>query len=483
RDEIARFLGGPHPVRVVASEGRPDMDVRVRVPVRDMTAVPTFGGSDLTGGAAGKRGGGPRRAPAEEAWKSDRALRAAMAKSSLPASTTSPDSRLGSSSIWPYIEASILDEVLAHRTTIVFVNSRGLCEKLTARLNDLYAKRMGIARGVDMDAPAAPIRSDLGSTADMSTGAPAVIAKAHHGSVSKEKRLQVERELKAGELPCVVATSSLELGIDMGSIDLVLQVAAPPSVASALQRIGRANHQVGGRSTGSIFPRTRTEIIDAAVAAEGMYEGRIEQTALVKNALDVLAQQTVAAVAMDELAADDWFDTVRRAAPYSELPRRAFDSVLSMLAGRYATADLAEFSPRIVWDRERGRLLARPGTQRQAVMSAGTIPDRGMFSVVLPEGDGAQGRRRVGELDEEMVYESRVGDIITLGTSSWRISEITRDRVIVEPAPGRSARLPFWHGEGVGRPAETGRMRGAFLRAVAAGIEGDDAEAEEGGFG
>ena len=483
RDEIARFLGGPHPVRVVASEGRPDMDVRVRVPVRDMTAVPTFGGSDLTGGGAGKRGGGPRLAPAEEAWKSDRALRAAMAKSSLPASTTSPDSRLGSSSIWPYIEASILDEVLAHRTTIVFVNSRGLCEKLTARLNDLYAKRMGIARGVDMDAAAAPIRSDLGSTADMSTGAPAVIAKAHHGSVSKEKRLQVERELKAGELPCVVATSSLELGIDMGSIDLVLQVAAPPSVASALQRIGRANHQVGGRSTGSIFPRTRTEIIDAAVAAEGMYEGRIEQTAFVKNALDVLAQQTVAAVAMDELAADDWFDTVRRAAPYSELPRRAFDSVLGMLAGRYATADLAEFSPRIVWDRERGRLLARPGTQRQAVMSAGTIPDRGMFSVVLPEGDGAQGRRRVGELDEEMVYESRVGDIITLGTSSWRISEITRDRVIVEPAPGRSARLPFWHGEGVGRPAETGRMRGAFLRAVAAGIEGDDAEAEEGGFG
>ena len=483
RDEIARFLGGPHPVRVVASEGRPDMDVRVRVPVRDMTAVPTFGGSDLTGGGAGKRGGGPRLAPAEEAWKSDRALRAAMAKSSLPASTTSPDSRLGSSSIWPYIEASILDEVLAHRTTIVFVNSRGLCEKLTARLNDLYAKRMGIARGVDMDAAAAPIRSDLGATADMSTGAPAVIAKAHHGSVSKEKRLQVERELKAGELPCVVATSSLELGIDMGSIDLVLQVAAPPSVASALQRIGRANHQVGGRSTGSIFPRTRTEIIDAAVAAEGMYEGRIEQTAFVKNALDVLAQQTVAAVAMDELAADDWFDTVRRAAPYSELPRRAFDSVLGMLAGRYATADLAEFSPRIVWDRERGRLLARPGTQRQAVMSAGTIPDRGMFSVVLPEGDGAQGRRRVGELDEEMVYESRVGDIITLGTSSWRISEITRDRVIVEPAPGRSARLPFWHGEGVGRPAETGRMRGAFLRAVAAGIEGDDAEAEEGGFG
>ncbi|WP_101723030.1 DEAD/DEAH box helicase [Eggerthella timonensis] len=487
RDEIARFLGGPHPVRVVASEGRPDMDVRVRVPVRDMTAVPVYGGSDLTGGDAGKRGGGraggPRRAPAEDAWKSDRAMRAAMASRALPTGATSPDSRVGTSSIWPYIEATILDEVLAHRTTIVFVNSRGLCEKLTARLNDLYAKRMGIARGVDEDASPAPIRSDLGSTTELSTGAPAIIAKAHHGSVSKEKRLQVERELKAGDLPCVVATSSLELGIDMGSIDLVLQVAAPPSVASALQRIGRANHQVGGRSAGSIFPRTRTEIIDAAVAAEGMYEGRIEQTALVKNALDVLAQQTVAAVAMDELAADDWYDTVRRAAPYAELPRRAFDAVLGMLAGLYATSDLAEFSPRIVWDRENGRLKARPGSQRQAVMSAGTIPDRGMFSVVLPEGGGNEGRRRVGELDEEMVYESRVGDIITLGTSSWRISEITRDRVIVEPAPGRSARLPFWHGEGVGRPAETGRMRGAFLRAIAGGIEGDDVEAEDGAFG
>ena len=485
RDEIARFLGGPHPVRVVASEGRPDMDVSVRVPVRDMTAVPVYGGSDLTGGDATKRGGGraggPRRASAEDAWKSDRTLRAAMAGSGLPASATSPDSRVGSSSIWPYIEATILDEVLAHRTTIVFVNSRGLCEKLTARLNDLYAKRMGIVRGADEDAPSASIRSDLGSTTELTAGAPAIIAKAHHGSVSKEKRLQVERELKAGELPCVVATSSLELGIDMGSIDLVLQVAAPPSVASALQRIGRANHQVGGRSTGSIFPRTRTEIIDAAVAAEGMLEGRIEATALVENALDVLAQQTVAAVAVDELAVDEWYDTVRRAAPYAKLPRRAFDAVLDMLAGRYATADLADFSPRIVWDREHGLLKARPGTQRAAVTSAGTIPDRGMFSVVLPEGGGNEGRRRVGELDEEMVYESRVGDIITLGTSSWRIGEITRDRVIVEPAPGRSARLPFWHGEGVGRPAETGRMRGAFLRAIVGGIEGDDAETDEGG--
>ncbi|RDB63849.1 ATP-dependent helicase [Gordonibacter sp. 28C] len=474
REEAARFLGGPHPVSVIAAEGKPDLDVRVVVPVRDMTAIPAFPGADARGAGAA-RGGGPRRAPAEQAWKSDRALRAHLAGS--PTKGATPDSRAGSSSIWPLIEASILDEVLAHRTTIVFVNSRGLCEKLTARLNELYAQREGLLEpgsSADGGAPS-HIRSDLGSTGELAQGAPEIIAKAHHGSVSKEKRLQVERELKSGELPCVVATSSLELGIDMGSIDLVLQVAAPPSVASGLQRIGRANHQVGGRSAGSIYPRTRTEIIDAAVVAEGMRAGSIEATALVRNPLDVLAQQTVAAVAMGGATADGWYETVRRAAPFSELPRRAFDSVLDMLSGRYASADLAEFAPRIVWDRESGELAPRPSAQRLAVTAAGTIPDRGMFSVVLPEGDGNEGRRRVGELDEEMVYESRVGDIIALGTSSWRISEITRDRVIVEPAPGRSARLPFWHGEGVGRPAETGRARGAFLRALAAGIDDEPA--------
>ncbi|HIW77185.1 MULTISPECIES: DEAD/DEAH box helicase [Gordonibacter] len=487
REEVAHFLGGPHPVQIVAAEDRPSLDVHVEVPVHDMTAVPAFGGFEAEGlPPAGARGRGqgaarsPRRAATEVAWKSDRALRAVMDGQRLK--DAPPDSRLGSSSIWPYVESAILDEVLAHRTTIVFVNSRGLCEKLTARLNELYAKRQGLLAGAPDGAGAAAMRSDMGSTSELVQPPVEVIAKAHHGSVSKEKRLQVERELKAGELPCVVATSSLELGIDMGSIDLVLQVAAPPSVASGLQRIGRANHQVGGRSTGTIFPRTRTEIIDAAVVAEGMRTGAIEATALVRNPLDVLAQQTVAAVAMGDITADAWYDTVRRAAPFSELPRRAFDGVLDMLSGRYASADLAEFSPRIVWNRETGELTPRPGAQRLAVTAAGTIPDRGMFSVVLPEGDGNEGRRRVGELDEEMVYESRVGDIITLGTSSWRISEITRDRVVVEPAPGRSARLPFWHGEGVGRPAEMGRARGAFLRAVDAGLEdgregeGEDAE-------
>lgn len=502
RDEVARFLGGAHPVTVVATEAPPSLDLSVRVPVRDMTAVPAFGGFAGAGDGTRQRGAGPRRAPIENAWKSDRALRAVMAEGASPA--PHPDSRLGSSSIWPHIEAAILDEVLAHKSTIVFVNSRGLCEKLTARLNELYAKRLGLdaphsevagfwaaagsgeatafgddaVRGVPTDsdamrgAPGASFRSDIGSTTALVTEPAVVIAKAHHGSVSKEKRLQVERELKAGELPCVVATSSLELGIDMGSIDLVLQVAAPPSVASGLQRVGRANHQVGGRSQGVIFPRTRVEVIDAAVMAEGMEAGAIESTRLVRNALDVLAQQTVATVAMapDGLPADDWLACVRRSACYADLGRRSFEGVLDMLAGRYGSGEVAEFAPRILWDRETGLLTPRPGSQRLAVTAAGTIPDRGMFSVVLPEGDARQGRRRVGELDEEMVMESRVGDIIALGTSTWRIKEIGADRVIVEAAPGRAARLPFWHGEAIGRPYETGRARGALVRALDGGI-------------
>lgn len=502
RDEVARFLGGAHPVTVVATEALPSLDLSVRVPVRDMTAVPAFGGFAGAGDGTRQRGAGPRRAPVENAWKSDRALRAVMAEGASPA--PHPDSRLGSSSIWPHIEAAILDEVLAHKSTIVFVNSRGLCEKLTARLNELYAKRLGLdaphsevagfwaaagsgdatafgddaVRGVPTGsdamrgAPGASFRSDIGSTTALVTEPAVVIAKAHHGSVSKEKRLQVERELKAGELPCVVATSSLELGIDMGSIDLVLQVAAPPSVASGLQRVGRANHQVGGRSQGVIFPRTRVEVIDAAVMAEGMEAGAIESTRLVRNALDVLAQQTVATVAMapDGLPADDWLACVRRSACYADLGRRSFEGVLDMLAGRYGSGEVAEFAPRILWDRETGLLTPRPGSQRLAVTAAGTIPDRGMFSVVLPEGDARLGRRRVGELDEEMVMESRVGDIIALGTSTWRIKEIGADRVIVEAAPGRAARLPFWHGEAIGRPYETGRARGALVRAPAGGI-------------
>lgn len=440
-EAVAHFLGGAQPVSVVSAAGVPEFDMKVQVPVRDMTNIPAFSGVD------------------------------GMA-----------DTRSGVSSIWPYIEAAILDQVLSHRSTIVFVNSRGLCERLTARLNELYARRCAAGDAGPRDAcegrPVA-MRSDMGSTTELVGGAEALVAKAHHGSVAKEQRLLVERELKRGELPCVVATSSLELGIDMGDVDLVLQVAPPPSVASGLQRIGRANHQVGGSSQGVLFPKVRTELVDAAVVVEGMHEGRIESTVLVRNALDVLAQQTVAECAAqgeEGVSAGAWFDVVRRSACYESLPRMAFDAVVRMLDGGYNSADLAEFSPRLNYDPQSGMLVPRANAQRLAVTGSGTIPDRGMFPAMLPEGDGAKGRRRVGELDEEMVHESRVGDIIMLGTNTWRIAEIGRDRVIVEPAPGRSARLPFWHGEAVGRPYDMGVLRGEFLH----DLNGAAAELSEG---
>lgn len=442
-EEVARFLGGIHAVRIVQDENAPAFDLEVRVPVRDMTAI-------------------------------------------------SPLENSGSPSIWPHIEASILDEVESHRSTIVFVNSRGLCEKLTARLNELYARRHGlgpIAAIADGDTGSIDpgdladtpdgymaLRSSIGGTLSLGRGAPALIAKAHHGSVSKDRRHLIESELKRGDLKCVVATSSLELGIDMGEVDLVLQVAPPLSVASGLQRIGRANHQVGGRSHGIVYPRVRTDIIDAAVTVEGMAQGAIERTTLATNALDVLAQQTVAAAAMepDGINADDWFATVRRSANYATLTRDAFDSVIAMLAGAYNSADLAEFSPRVTYDATKGLIIPRPNAQRLAVTAAGTIPDRGMFPVMLPQADGKGGRRRVGELDEEMVMESRVGDVITLGTSPWRITEIGRDRVLVVPAEGRASRLPFWHGDSVGRPFDAGCAKGAFVRAAAAALEDAD---------
>ena len=473
---VAHFLGGPHPVEVVSQEEPPALDLRVVVPVRDMTAVPPAPAGPKTK---------PGSAPIRAAWKTDRSLRAAMAG---PLEHPTPDTRVGSSSLWPAIEGAILDQVLSHRSTIVFVNSRGLCERLTGRLNELYAKRMGVdVRGPLANAGSGPqvMRSEIGSTTELvdSPSDPAcIVAKAHHGSVSKERRLMVERELKAGELPCVVATSSLELGIDMGSIDLVIQVAPPPGVSSGLQRIGRANHQVGGRSQGLVYPRTRPEIIDAAAVAEGMREGRIEQTRPVANALDVLAQQTVAAVAMapegDGLPADAWYATVRRSACYEGLPRSAFDAVLAMLAGRFESGDLADYAPRLMWDESTGVLKARPGSQRLAVTAAGTIPDRGLYPAVLAQCAGRGGRRRVGELDEEMVHESRVGDVIVLGAGTWRIQEIANDRVIVEPAPGRVARLPFWHGEAASRPFSEGRDRGALVRELCAGLRATDGPAE-----
>ena len=475
-EEVARFLGGPHPVTIISDDGRAAPEVTVSVPVETMARIPAISdrrtrmeralaAPTSAGGGRGSRPSGLGRVGSSQAWRSNKALGRAMAAGRADEPGAGVPARV-SASIWPHLENAILDQVLAHRTTLVFVNSRGACERLTAHLNEAYAARLGAVA----PAPRAPVHREswemgTGShTEPLAAGAP-VIAKAHHGSVSKEQRLGVERELAAGELRCVVATASLELGIDIGSVDLVLQVAPPPSVAAGLQRVGRADHRVGGRPRGVIYPVERTHLVDAVVAAEGMRAGEIERTELVSNALDVLAQQTVAAVSVAEgLTAEAWFATVRRAAPYSSLPRPAFDSVLELLAGGFASADLADFSPRIVWDRATGELSTRPSTQRLAVASSGTIPDRGMFPVVLPEGAQDAGRRRVGELDEEMVHESSPGDIITLGTSSWRIRQITGDRVVVDPAEGRSARLPFWKGEGLGRPAATGLAKGVFLR-------------------
>ncbi len=297
-----------------------------------------------------------------------------------------------------------------------------------------------------------------------SSGAESIIAKAHHGSVSKEQRAIIEDDLKRGRLPCVVATSSLELGIDMGSVDLVIQIESPPSVASALQRVGRAGHQVGETSRGVLFPKHRGDLAQTAVAVERMRTGAIEKMSVPTNPLDVLAQQVVATVALEDWQVDELFALVQRSASYAQLPRSAFDATLDLLSGRYPSDEFAELRPRIVWDRVNDTLSGRPGAQRLAVTSGGTIPDRGLFGVFLV-GEKAS---RVGELDEEMVYESRVGDVFALGATSWRIEDITHDRVLVTPAPGIPGRLPFWKGDALGRPAELGAAVGSFTRELAA---------------
>ncbi|THV29661.1 ATP-dependent helicase [Glycomyces paridis] len=366
-------------------------------------------------------------------------------------------------SIWPHVEAHIVDLVERHRSTIVFTNARRVAERLSNRLNEIaYERRTGEPLP-EHHAPAATMGGS-GAT----PGAPPILARTHHGSISKEQRAEVEAELKAGRLPAVVATSSLELGIDMGAVDLVVQVEAPPSVASGLQRVGRAGHQVGAVSRGVFFPKVRGDLIQSAVVAERMRSGEIEALKIPANPLDVLAQQIVAATAMDDWHADDLLALVRRAAPFAALPDSAFEAVLDMLAGRYPSDAFAELRPRIVWDRNAGTVTGRPGSQRLAVTSGGTIPDRGLFGVFVAGTDPKRGGGRVGELDEEMVYESRVGDVFTLGTSSWRIEEIGRDRVSVSPAPGAPGRLPFWRGDGLGRPLELGRAIGAFVRELGA---------------
>jgi ATP-dependent helicase Lhr and Lhr-like helicase len=377
-----------------------------------------------------------------------------------------PDmANLESNTIWPDVEARIADLIEAHNSSIVFANSRRLAERLTSRLNEIHAERSGIAlptAGNPQVAGGAPAHL-MGS--GQTYGAEPVLARAHHGSVSKEQRAAVEDDLKSGRLKAVVATSSLELGIDMGAVDLVIQVEAPPSVASGLQRIGRAGHQVGETSRGALFPKHRTDLIGCAVAVQRMLAGQIETTRVPANPLDILAQHTVAAAALEPLDADRWFDTVRRSAPFATLPRSAFEATLDLLSGKYPSTEFAELRPRLVYDRDTGTLTARPGAQRLAVTSGGAIPDRGLFPVYLATDSDKPSR--VGELDEEMVYESRPGDVISLGATSWRITEITHDRVLVIPAPGQPARLPFWRGDDVGRPAELGRAIGAFTGELA----------------
>ncbi|WP_432496575.1 ATP-dependent helicase [Kineococcus auxinigenes] len=442
---VAEWVSGGRPVTVVQPPSTKRFDLRVVVPVPDMSELDSSGRGpadedDLTGQAAGD----PRRA-----------------------------------SIWPHVEERIVDLVAEHRSTLVFANSRRLSERLTARLNEVWDERLA------PDAPDAPdaegggagrAPAELMGAAGAARGAPAVLARAHHGSVSKEQRALIEEELKAGRLPAVVATSSLELGIDMGAVDLVVQVESPPSVASGLQRVGRAGHQVGAVSRGVLFPKFRGDLLQTAVVVERMRDGRIEELRVPANPLDVLAQQVVAMVAMDEWTVPELHELVKRAAPFATLSRPVLDAVLDMLSGRYPSDEFAELRPRLVWDRVTETLTGRPGAQRLAVTSGGTIPDRGLFGVFLASGEGPG--RRVGELDEEMVYESRVGDVITLGSSAWRVEDITHDRVLVTPAPGQPGRLPFWHGEALGRPAELGRALGAFVRELGSmdgGYAGDAA--------
>nr|WP_310738884.1 DEAD/DEAH box helicase [Microbispora sp. H10830] len=512
-EEVATFLGGSRPATVVQPPSEKVIEVDVVVPVEDMTEL-----APPPPGADGE----------------------------------SPEHRR---SIWPHVEEHLLDLIEAHRSTIVFANSRRLSERLCTRLNELAWERRtapapdeGASPGLGDPAhwsdafeelhaqwsdrhegpdaqhadsahedsepgdsrhkdsahgdsepggtgrtdalrpdarrgdarrtgpPAMP--SEMMAQAGASGGAIPEVVRAHHGSVSKEERSQIEEALKSGRLPAVVATSSLELGIDMGSVDLVACVEAPPSVASGLQRIGRAGHQVGAVSRGVIFPKYRGDLVQTAVVAERMRTGQIEEIRYPRNPLDVLAQQIVAMTALDEWTVDSLEELVRRAAPYATLPRSALEATLDMLAGRYPSEEFADLRPRIVWDRVTGTLQGRPGAQRLAVTNGGTIPDRGLFGVFLV-GDKAS---RVGELDEEMVYESRVGDVFVLGATSWRIEDITADRVLVSPAPGQPGKLPFWHGDAPGRPAELGRAIGAFLRelsAAGAGGRGDAASARE----
>ncbi|MGB8022072.1 MAG: DEAD/DEAH box helicase [Candidatus Nanopelagicales bacterium] len=409
----ARFLGGDQPVEVVNATSVKRWDLQIQVPVEDMGDLAVRRGVELE----------------------------------------------SANSIWPHVEHRIVELITRHRSTIVFANSRRLAERLTARLNEIHAEQTGAPS--PSSPPRAGTPAEIMAQSGASSGAAPTLARAHHGSVSKEQRASIEHDLKSGRLRAVVATSSLELGIDMGAVDLVIQVEAPPSVASGLQRVGRSGHQVDAVSRGVVLPKYRSDLLASAVVVQRMRTGEIEELRVPTNPLDVAAQQVVACVAMDDWGRADLLALLRSTAHFATLTDRVFDSVLDMLAGRYPSDAFAELRPRLAWDREADLLRARPGAQRLAVTSGGTIPDRGLFGVYLIGGG------RVGELDEEMVYESRVGDSFALGSSTWQIADITHDRVLVAPAPGAPGRLPFWKGDMLGRPAELGAAIGRFTGRLA----------------
>ena len=454
-EEIGRFLVGPHrEVTIVDAGVRKQLDLRIEVPVESMTASSPEG---EPGGPVGKDGIEAASSPVGDPLEP-------LSEPHPPGESTrgSPVPERG---IWPAIYPELLELVREHNSTIVFVNNRRSAERVALRLNELAASSAASGEGG------------------------AEIARAHHGSLAREERTKVEELLKAGELPCIVATSSLELGIDMGAVDLVVQIESPKSVARGLQRIGRAGHTVDAVSRGRIFPKFRGDLLECAVVARRMHEGLIEPTVVPRNPLDVLAQQIVAIVASassgtgepagaragrgGEAAAggaadgapgdgavnvDELYALVTATYSFSTLSRALFENVLDMLDGRYPSKEFGELRARIVWDRLAGTLRARKGARHLAIANAGTIPDRGLYAVVLPDG------RRVGELDEEMVYEARPGQAFLLGASTWRIEEITRDRVIVTPAPGAPGAVPFWKGDSVGRSKELGQAIGAFSR-------------------
>ncbi|MCY0993024.1 DEAD/DEAH box helicase [Nannocystis sp. ILAH1] len=432
-EEVARLLGGgttdaagewrPRPVTIAAPPGKKAWELTIEVPAEDPPEGQARTGMSEGTGSKGHAHEGMSEKPA--ARKAGRGRKAGARGGGLQGAGRSN---------WSSIVPRLVERIRAHRSTMIFCNNRRLAERLAAAIND---------------------------------HAQAEIALAHHGAVARDRRQIIEARLKAGELPAIVATSSLELGIDVGAVELVIQIESPPSVSAGIQRIGRAGHQVGAVSRGVLVPKFRGDLLACAAAAPRIAAGEVEPIAYPRSPLDVLAQQVVASVAMDATTVEALHAELRGAAPFAELSRETLEGVLDMLSGRYPSDEFAELKPRITWDRDSGNLTARAGSRTLAVVSGGTIPDRGLYGVFL-QGEPGATMRRVGELDEEMVFESRIGEVFLLGASSWRIEDITPDRVIVSPAPGQPGKMPFWRGDAAGRPAEFGRAIGQLTRELAA---------------